>query len=105
MEANEKLVHSVMESDVFPILLDILSEQIILDVKPHFLKDRQNGKELPFSPELMAQAFTGGLLQVAKWWVQNKNTVKKKIWCARRLLCWKKCTDFRLLAPQDHLPE
>ncbi len=58
-----RLVHSVMESNAFPLLLDLISEQIILDVKERLQTDQNNGKELLLSPELMAFSYTGALLR------------------------------------------
>ena len=45
LDENETLVHSVMESNAFPLLLDLISEQIILDVKERLQTDQNNGKE------------------------------------------------------------
>ena len=75
---NETLVHSVMESSAFPLLLDLISEQIILDVKERLQADQDNGKELLLSPELMAFSYTGALLNILRWWIGHKNQMSKE---------------------------
>ena len=78
LDENETLVHSVMESNAFPLLLDLISEQIILDVKKRLQTDQNNGKELFLSPELMAFSYTGALLNILRWWIGHKNQMSKE---------------------------
>lgn len=77
LDENSALVRSVMKSNMFPILLDILSEQIVFDVQEHFRNDKENGIELPLPPELMAQAFTGVLVNIGKLWAVGKVRISK----------------------------
>ena len=78
LDENETLVHSVMESNAFPLLLDLISEQIILDVKERLQADQDNGKELLLSPELMAFSYTGALLNILRWWIGHKDQMSKE---------------------------
>lgn len=78
LDANEPLVNSVMESNAYPILLNIVSEQIVRDVKQRFREAEQSGKDLLLSPDLMAQAYTGALINIARWWVKHKDQASKK---------------------------
>ena len=78
LDENETLVHSVMESNAFPLLLDLISEQIILDVKERLQTDQNNGKELLLSPELMAFSYTGALLNIMRWWIGHKDQMSKE---------------------------
>ena len=78
LDENETLVHSVMESNAFPLLLDLISEQIILDVKGRLQTDQNNGKELLLSPELMAFSYTGALLNILRWWIGHKDQMSKE---------------------------
>lgn len=77
-DENETIVHSVMESNAFPLLLDLISEQIILDVKERLQTDQNNGKELLLSPELMAFSYTGALLNILRWWIGHKDQMSKE---------------------------
>ena len=78
LDTNETLVCSVMESNVYPILLIIVSEQIVRDVKQMFRDDESRGAELLLSPDLMAQAYTGALINIARWWVKHKDRASKE---------------------------
>ena len=78
LDANDTLVRSVMESSVYPILLNIVSEQIVRDVKQMFRDDENSGVELLLSPDLMAQAYTGALINIARWWVKHKDRASKE---------------------------
>ena len=78
LDANDTLVCSVMESNVYPILLNIVSEQIVRDVKQMFRDDENSGVELLLSPDLMAQAYTGALINIARWWVKHKDRASKE---------------------------
>lgn len=77
LNENEKLVYSVINSSAFPLLLEILSEQIALDICGHLKDDKQNGKEMPLLPELMATAFTGALINIGRWWINHKEKMSK----------------------------
>ena len=70
-------VRSVMESDASPILMEILSEEIYRDVMECFREDERNGKMFSMSLELMAQAYTGTIFYVAKWWILHKDQMPK----------------------------
>ena len=78
LDANDTLVCSVIESGVYPILLNIVSEQIVRDVKQMFRDDESRGAELLLSPDLMAQAYTGALINIARWWVKHKDRASKE---------------------------
>ena len=78
LDENETIVHSVMESNAFPLLLDLISEQIILDVKEQLQTDQNNGTELLLPPELMAFSYTGALLNILRWWIGHKNQMSKE---------------------------
>ena len=78
LDSNEALVRTVTESSAYPILLNIISEQIVLDVKQRFREEEKNGKELLLSADLMAQAYTGALINLARWWVRHKDDIPKE---------------------------
>ena len=63
---------------VYPILLNIVSEQIIRDVKNRFREDEKNGKKFMLSSDLMAQAYTGALMNIARWWIRHKDQATKE---------------------------
>jgi len=74
LDTHEKLVQSVMKSDALPLLLDILSDQIIRDVQA-LLREQQG---LPLPPQVLAQAYTGALIYVCRWWITCKTALDKE---------------------------
>jgi len=72
LNSNKKLVQTVLESNMLPTVLDILSRQISLDITQKLKEDAENGVPHPASPEVMAQFFTGALVYTVKWWVAQK---------------------------------
>ena len=78
MDENEALVRSATESSVYPILQNIVSEQIIRDVKNRFHADEKDGRKFMLSPDLMAQAYTGALMNIARWWIRHKDHASKE---------------------------
>ena len=77
IDENRMLVASALKSSMFPVLLEIVSEQTARDVREQLEQDVRNGKELPASPVILAQLFTGALIRVSKWWLlENEKTPK-----------------------------
>lgn len=78
LDEHDKLVRSVMESSVYPMLTGLVSEQIFLDVKKQLIEDEKNGAPLLLSPDILAKAYTGALSSVSEWWVSHKNQESKE---------------------------
>ena len=72
LNSNEKLVQTVLESNMLPTVMDILSRQITIDITQKLKKEAQNGAPIPASPQVMAHFFTGALLHTLMWWVTQK---------------------------------
>lgn len=79
LNSNKKLVQTVLESDMLPTVMDILSRQIIIDITQKLKEDAQNGVPIPASPQVMAQFFTGALLYTARWWVTQKKVSEAEL--------------------------
>ena len=62
VHAEDVLQHDILK---YPILMEILSEEIYRDVMECFREDERNGKVFSMSLELMAQAYTGTIFYVA----------------------------------------
>lgn len=77
MEENEKMISRILKSDVLPLLLNILSEQIEIDVRQKLIEDEKRGAVLSESPDLLAPLFTGALVYTARWWISQKNRIPK----------------------------
>ena len=79
LNSNEKLVQTVLESEMLPTVMDILSRQITLDITQKLKEDAENGVPHLASPEVMAQFYTGALVYTARWWVTQKNVSEAKL--------------------------
>lgn len=78
MDENQVLVQSVTQSSVYPILLNIVSEQIALGVREQLRQDAQKGMPLLLSPDLMAQVYTGALISFIRWWLSHREQTSKE---------------------------
>jgi AcrR family transcriptional regulator len=79
LSSNKKLVQTVLESNMLPTVLDILSRQITIDITQKLKEDAQNGVPLPASPQVMAHFFTGALVYTATWWVTQKKVPEAEL--------------------------
>ena len=79
LDENEQLVNSVRGSSYFSAMIDVLIEQIVEDVKSRLTEDRKNRASLSAPPEMLAQAFSGALVETVKWWVTGGKKIEKEI--------------------------
>ncbi len=68
---NKALVQSAVQSNSFPLILSITSQQLILDIKGKLENDIRRGESLPASPEIMACFFVGGIVEAARFWMEK----------------------------------
>ncbi len=79
LNSNKKLVQTVLQSNMLPTVVDILSKQISLDISQKLKEDAKNGVPLPASPQVMAQFFTGALVYTMMWWVTQKKVSEAEL--------------------------
>lgn len=80
IDENRPLVASARKSSMFPVLLNIVSEQTARDVQERLEQDEREGKPLPASPVILAQLFTGALINASRWWLlENEKTPKEQM--------------------------
>ncbi|MGN1399796.1 MAG: TetR/AcrR family transcriptional regulator [Erysipelotrichaceae bacterium] len=77
IDENELLVSSVMKSSMLPLLLDVISEQTSNDVLQQIKKDQIDGHKLKAPEAVLAQLFTGALMNITKWWIVQKKKIPK----------------------------
>lgn len=78
LDQNELLVNSVMQSSMFSIVLDVISEQTALDIKDKLQEDQRTGIAISAPPIVLAQLFTGALMNISKWWIQQNKKIPKE---------------------------
>ena len=79
LEENKALVQSTLQSNSFSLILDIISDQIIQDIKEKLKKDASHGEKLPADPEIMATFFVGGIIQTACSWLKQGKPLDEHI--------------------------
>jgi AcrR family transcriptional regulator len=72
---NKELFESAIQSNSFPLILSILSDQIILDIQQQLHDDVRSGETLPASPNLMAAFFVGGVMEIVYRQLQKGNSL------------------------------
>ena len=78
LDENEALVQSVNDSNAFPFLMDLVSEQIMQDLKERLKQEKNSNKSFTVSPELVAVSYTGSLINIMRWWISNKKQMSKE---------------------------
>jgi AcrR family transcriptional regulator len=79
LNSNKKLVKTVLESNMLPTVVEILSKQVTSDITQKLKEDAKQGIPLPASPQVMAQFFTGALIYTLMWWVTQKKVSEAKL--------------------------
>lgn len=77
LDENEVMARTVAKSNAKNIVVDILSEQLIFDLKNHFSAMKQNKEANKFLPEMLAVIFSGVVISCAQWWIANSNRISK----------------------------
>lgn len=77
LDENKVMARTVVKSNARNIVMDILSEQLIFDLKNHFSNMKQNKETDKFLPEMMAVIFSGVVINCAQWWIANSNRISK----------------------------
>lgn len=82
LNENEYFIKQILKSGTASsaTLIDLVSEQIILDVKAH-LKGTIKSRSLPeTAPEILTEAYTGAMIYCGRHWImQEKRTVKELV--------------------------
>lgn len=73
--ANSTLVQSTIQSNSFPLVLSILSDQIMLDIRERIREDVQSGEKLPATPEVMTAFFVGGVMESVRCWLKKGKAI------------------------------
>ena len=66
LSEHKDMVNSIKKSDMLPMLVDMLSEQIIIIARERFVECSKKGYALLAPPEFLASFYAGGLMQVLR---------------------------------------
>lgn len=78
LDQHERLVNSVTESNVFPTLLSILTDEIYRHILLMQKENIVSGKPLPVTPEFLASFYSGGIVQVLRGWITGKKVLSEE---------------------------
>ena len=78
MDENDRLVQSMLKSNVLPVLIEIVSEQVARELKQQICEDEKKGIPPLLPADLLAQAYTGALMSTARWWVHHRDQISKE---------------------------
>ena len=81
---NDELVNSVIKSSSLPIVINVLSEQAIPDVRAKLKEDKKNGYNMIAEPNFLASFFVGGIMEIVRDWLindkkENEAAIKEQI--------------------------
>lgn len=75
---HEKLVNSVIKSNMFPTLLEIFSEEVYRHVLLKMKEQLESGVAISISVEMLATFYTGGIIQVLRHWFMSNCTISEE---------------------------
>lgn len=80
IDANRRFVQSAISSNSFPLILNILSEQVIPDIRLKLKEDERHGESLPADENVMATFFVGGIMEsVGDWLVKGMPITRENL--------------------------
>lgn len=77
-EAHQKLVMHVMNSNMFPTLLSMVSDEIYQNFLLTIKEDDELRANIPVPAETLASFYTGSILQTLYQWLRNPKTKTKE---------------------------
>ena len=75
LEQNDKMVTNIVNSNVLPVLMEIIKEKNYLDTCDRLRHSVSKGMALPASVEVTAAMMTGAVANVLLKWVKNGKTM------------------------------
>lgn len=79
LEDHRTLFQSLKQSRMLPTLSKMIEEEVQWIVLAHIVEDEKKGITFPVKPAgLMASIFTGALMSMGIWWLEQKNPMPKE---------------------------
>lgn len=75
---NKKIIHSIVRSNMFPILMTISTEELSKSIRPMIERDIKSGFLKADNPDLIISAFTGALMGVLNLWINMPDKITKE---------------------------
>ncbi len=77
-ESHQKMVTHIMNSNMFPTLISLVSDEIYRNFLLTIKEDDKLLANLPISGETLASFYTGGILQTLYQWLQSPKAKSKE---------------------------
>lgn len=75
LKSHKKIVEKTLTSNAFPTITDILSNVIYENVLEHLSAKTLTHTYQNVSPEILASFYSGGIVNLLKYWLHNRNTI------------------------------
>lgn len=82
LSSHMKLVNNIIQSSVFPTLLDIFSLEIQRNILLFLTEENKKNISQPIAPHILSAFFAGGIIQMLRYWLTNLDTVSEEKICS-----------------------
>lgn len=79
LDSNEHFIRTILSTSARSRLIDLMSEQIMLDLKSHFKADLAAGGNFDGDPEMLAALYTGAMVNCGEWWIAQPHRPDKEV--------------------------
>ena len=69
---HKKLLDGIFNSNMLPTLIDIFTDEIYRNILLKLKEENEKNGKLPASPELLAFFYSGGIVQLLRYWYINQ---------------------------------
>lgn len=78
LKENERIVQVTAKSNSFALILTILAEEITPSIRHRLQEDKQKGRKMPATPEVMAPFFVGAVMESVKNWINGGRKLQEE---------------------------
>lgn len=75
---NRTIIEQIMHHNPTHPMIEIFTESISRSIKYLFVKNRKQFPSLTIHKDILAQFLTGGCIQMAVWWLENKTPISEE---------------------------
>ena len=79
LDNNEVFIRKILSSSAHASLIELMTEQIMLDLKQHFKADLAAGGRFEGDPEMLAALYTGAMVNCGEWWITQPHRPDKEV--------------------------
>lgn len=76
-DAHEKLVESILKSNMLPTMLKIFAEEMTMNILSKLQEKQKQGVTFSVPIELLASFYSGGIIQILFFWLESNKEIPK----------------------------